>query len=215
MSDVANNLGAKQATLLKLKASLEAAEAYVDRIGKPYALGKKFGTLDKLFIETLIGHCDEPGAAMRHTNDDFDDALSDMIREKFPQFARVAIQRIRARYEAALKEQHAELSAALAEIHALNAKGGFWTAGAVPCQYVVIPTGNDPKAPHSELVGAVPCQPFAKPIHIYDRNGYVFETHYEQSVALDQLSRLNGSAMAQIGGAFYINESDLPTTQTI
>ena len=135
MSDSATNLGKKQDAVFRLKAALDKAIEYVDLVGKPQAGSSQTGRLHRVFVETSITHYATPGAGGKNVNADFDDAIEDLIREKFPTFARMALAHIRARYEKALREQHAELTAALAEIHALNAKAPTY-----------VHVGNSPEA---------------------------------------------------------------------
>jgi hypothetical protein len=125
MTAASANLGVKQAHVLRLKQHLEHAEGYVGMLGRPNGrtgMSPGVGKVDKVLITTQIDYLAGPGEKSIHGDSIFDAALAEVIKEKFDGMAKAALARLRKQYEAELIEQHAELTAALAEIHALNAK---------------------------------------------------------------------------------------------
>lgn len=99
-----------------LKAQLEAAEAYVQRIGAPEYHTTHKGSLSVVVVDTQIQHQEKPGARVFFENAVFDTALAEAVRLNFAYLAPIALALMSERYIAALQAERDQFESQLNDL---------------------------------------------------------------------------------------------------
>ena len=100
----------------------QAAVKYTDKIGapQPHFRDGSVGRLTKCEVKTEIGHQARPSDTNYWNDAKFDLALSEIIKESFPELAQAALDLLKKKADEALVAEKKELQERLARIEALE-----------------------------------------------------------------------------------------------
>lgn len=106
----------------QLKRNCSEAREYVAKIGKPepHFRGGAVGRLHDLRVKTQICHQAAPSATNYWDDSNFDEALAEVVRRRFGELSREAIDLMESRYRESRITEKDALLAQLAEIEALE-----------------------------------------------------------------------------------------------
>ncbi len=104
----------------ELKRQWKSACEYVSKYGQPEPHLRSVGKLHRVDVETEICHQDSPSAQNYWKDLNFDAALDEVIKARFRELAKAALEVMEERYKAALVAEKDQLLARLAEIEAIE-----------------------------------------------------------------------------------------------
>ena len=110
----------------KLKRAAEKAREYIAKIGRPqhHFGGDSVGDLRSVAVNTEIHHQESSGSTNYWKDADFDNALARVVRRRFAELAKEALDLMETEYAQARIAEKESLLAQLAEIEALEAAAG-------------------------------------------------------------------------------------------
>ena len=103
-----------------LKKIWKDAETYAAKYGRAEPHLKTVGRLHKVDVATQICHQEHPSDQNYWTDTNFDCALEEVIKKRFPELAAEALAILQKRYETALCSEKEQLLARLAAIEAIE-----------------------------------------------------------------------------------------------
>jgi hypothetical protein len=103
-----------------LKKIWDDAKVYVGKYGRAEHHLKTVGKLHMVDVTTQIVHQENPSDQNYWKDTNFDAALDEVIKARFPDFAQEALAILRKRYENALLAEEKQLAERLAQIRAIK-----------------------------------------------------------------------------------------------